>query len=287
MRTEKAMYDLILDYARRDPRVRVVGLVGSRANPNAPRDNFQDYDITFLVRDLDSFRSSETWLDYFGPRVITQKPNAMRHPEPGSENELVYLMLFEDGNRIDLSISPVETLPGYLASDRMMVILLDKDGLVGDLPVPTDRDYWIQPPDAKAYDDCSNEFWWVNPYVAKGLARDEILYAAWHLERCVRVELLTMLGWKVGCEVGFKRSLGKQYKYLKPYLSPEEWSLLMRTYRLDTAGNVWQALFAAQALFRLSAKRVAEALGFDYPPYDGKVSAYVQIIYAQYRLGVD
>ena len=40
MRTEQEMYNLILDYAERDPRVRGVLLNGSRANPAAPLDRF-------------------------------------------------------------------------------------------------------------------------------------------------------------------------------------------------------------------------------------------------------
>ncbi|MFZ3071299.1 MAG: aminoglycoside 6-adenylyltransferase [Anaerolineaceae bacterium] len=192
MRTEQEMYDLLLNYANEDPRVRVVGMVGSRANPKAPRDAFQDYDITYLVSDLDSFKSSEEWLRYFGRRIIMQKPDEMGNPPPNAGAQLAYLMLFEDGNRIDLSIIPIEKLHQYLAEDRMLKILLDKDGLIQLAPAPTDEDYWLQKPTAKQFDDCCNEFWWVSPYVAKGLCRDEFLYAAHHLE-IVRAELLKML----------------------------------------------------------------------------------------------
>ena len=56
MRSEKEMYDLILGFARADERVRGVILNGSRANPNAPRDKYQDYDIVYVVRDFNSFQ---------------------------------------------------------------------------------------------------------------------------------------------------------------------------------------------------------------------------------------
>ena len=62
MRTEQEMYDLILGFARQDERVRVVAMNGSRANPNAPRDAFQDYDIVYLVTEMDSFLAGDAWL---------------------------------------------------------------------------------------------------------------------------------------------------------------------------------------------------------------------------------
>ena len=52
MRTEQEMYNLILDYAERDPRVRGVLLNGSRANPAAPLDRFRDFDIVYLVTSM-------------------------------------------------------------------------------------------------------------------------------------------------------------------------------------------------------------------------------------------
>ena len=48
------MVDLILDFARRDECIRIVTINSSRANPNAPRDASQDYDIVFIVTEMDN-----------------------------------------------------------------------------------------------------------------------------------------------------------------------------------------------------------------------------------------
>ena len=45
MRTETEMMELILSVAKEDERIRAVYMNGSRTNPNAPKDLFQDYDI--------------------------------------------------------------------------------------------------------------------------------------------------------------------------------------------------------------------------------------------------
>ena len=51
MRSEREMLDLILNTAQRDDRVRAVIITGSKVNPNAPKDFFQDYDIVYVVTD--------------------------------------------------------------------------------------------------------------------------------------------------------------------------------------------------------------------------------------------
>ena len=65
MRTEEEMYALILNVAKNDPRIRGVILNGSRANPNAPKDSFQDFDIVYLVEELDPFIHDQNWIDLF------------------------------------------------------------------------------------------------------------------------------------------------------------------------------------------------------------------------------
>ena len=50
MRTEKQIYEMILNFAKTDERIRMVTLEGSRTNINILPDDFQDYDITFLYQ---------------------------------------------------------------------------------------------------------------------------------------------------------------------------------------------------------------------------------------------
>ena len=45
MRSEKQIYEMILNFAKSDERIRMVTLEGSRTNVNIPADDFQDYDI--------------------------------------------------------------------------------------------------------------------------------------------------------------------------------------------------------------------------------------------------
>ncbi|MBR3842430.1 MAG: aminoglycoside 6-adenylyltransferase, partial [Christensenellaceae bacterium] len=57
MRSESEMMSLIMGFAERDERVRAVYMNGSRTNPNAPKDIFQDYDIVYVVRNFEEFKN--------------------------------------------------------------------------------------------------------------------------------------------------------------------------------------------------------------------------------------
>ena len=275
MRSEKEMYELILSVAEKDERVRIVGMNGSRTNPNVPKDDFQDYDIVYVVTDMQSFLDHPSWIDIFGQRVILQMPEAMDLYPPELGNWFSYLMLFEDETRIDLILVPIEELNKYLQNDKLIKILLDKDHRVPVLPPSTDKDYWVQRPTAAYFDDCCNEFWWLSTYVVKGLCRDELPYAIDHLTN-MRNQLYTMLSWQVGIEIDFSASMGKNYKYIKNYLSINVWKDVMKTYRNDTKGNIWSSFWKCCELFRNASTGVALQMEFKYPEYDEKVTRYLE-----------
>ena len=274
MRTEQEMVDLILEVARQDERIRVVAMNGSRANPNAPRDAFQDYDIVYVVTEMASYLTDDAWLDYFGRRGIMQKPDAMELFPSDGRTRFAYLMQFEDGNRIDLTLLPRQELEQYLKEDSIIRILLDKDRRVPALPKSSDSDYWIKRPTPGMFDDCCNEFWWLSTYVAKGLARNELPYAIAHLD-LMRKQLMTMLSWQIGLEKGFNFSIGKQFKYLKQHLSDDVWQNLCATWNAGSPEACVQALEGMLALFREVSKDLAQRFGHNYPDYDAKVSSYL------------
>ena len=276
MHSEQQMLSLILHTAQTDPRVRAVIMNGSRANPNAPRDIFQDFDIVYLVTEVASFKADPAWIDVFGERMILQLPDDMADPPPEPGDGYAYLIQFMDGNRIDLSLYPVDQL-NQLGRDSQSILLLDKDGIVEPFPPASDRDYLPQPPTAKQFDDCCNEFWWVSPYVAKGLWRGEITYAKWMIDQAVRDQVMKMLTWYVGIKTDFRKSPGKMGKYLDQFLEPELWELLLHTYADASYENNWDALETMGDLFRRTAIPVAGHFGYEYPfGDDERVSAHVR-----------
>src|SRR5512138_3258210 len=199
MRTEQQMFDLIVETARCDERIRAVIMNGSRANPNARRDSFQDFDIVYIVTDVEPFRHNLEWIQRFGELMILQMPDEMQDPPPDKDGSFAYLMQFMDGNRIDLGLFTLAQWKER-GSDSQSILLLDKDGIINPFPPTSESDYFPKPPTAKAFFDCCNEFWWVSPYTAKGLWRQEIPYAKYVQDHYVREMLDKMLQWHIGIQ---------------------------------------------------------------------------------------
>ena len=170
------MMDLILRFVGMHDDIRAVVMNGSRVNPLARKDPFQDYDIACYVRDIAPYRRNADIPPFFGKIMILQTPEDMGDPPPENDGSYAYLMQFMDGNRIDLSFHPLEKI-NDIKDDSLSVVLMDKDHAIGELPPPGDKSYLPMKPTAKAFDDCCNEFWWLNNYVAKGLWRGELTYA--------------------------------------------------------------------------------------------------------------
>ena len=267
MRSEKEMYELILGTAEEDGRIRAVYMNGSRTNRNAPRDLFQDYDIVYVVNETREFYEDPEWIDRFGERLYMQMPELMDQMmgmEMDLDANFGWLMQFADGNRIDLHVQSIPYARENIIKDKLCRILLDKDGILPGMPEPTDEEHWVKRPSEQEFLYECNEFWWCLNSVAKGLWREEIPYVMDMLNFHVRPQLITLLSWKIGRETEYRRSVGKCGKYMKNFLSAEEWERFLRTYPDAKTEHIWDAVEEMCGLFDDTAREEATELGFDY-----------------------
>ena len=269
MRTEPEILDLILQTAK-SLKVEAVAMSGSRTNPKAPKDEFQDYDVVYVVDDLDNLTSNLAWLDQFGTRIIEQ------HNILG--NRRLYLMLFEDGNRIDLTLCPKEYVKEWVESEGDFTVLKDPKGLfVPHSPSP--QRYWTSPASQTDFEKACNEFWWVSAYVVKGIHRKQAIYATDHLYGICQQELLKVLAWRVAADKG-TIDIGKNYKYLFNYLPAEKEKEFSNLLDFSSSDKITQSLFSTMNLFHREAHILAQKMRFDY---DMEV-AEKMIQYAEERL---
>jgi aminoglycoside 6-adenylyltransferase len=265
MRSETEIKNLILDFAKQDNRIRAVLLNGSRANPNIKPDQLQDFDIVFIVYNLESFTADHSWTNVFGEQIIFQLPGEMTFGEKNIHQEktsFAYLMLFDDKNRIDLTLLLKQKITSGYKPDSLTILWLDKDNLFTNLPPPGDKDYHIKKPTEKEFLDTCNEFWWVSTYVIKGLLRNEIIYAKQMLETIVRPMFMKVIEWKVGIENEFGVSAGKAGKFLKTYLPNEVYEKILLTYSAYELEDNWKSLFLMTEIFQQTSNFVADKLGF-------------------------
>jgi aminoglycoside 6-adenylyltransferase len=217
----------------------------------------------YVVNQLYTFLMDHSWVDIFGDRSMMQMPEQMCFGEK-QEHSFAYLILFTDGNRIDLTLYPVEKLATHFKHDSLTRVLLDKDNLFNNLPLPSEKDYLIQPPSQKEFTDVCNEFWWVSSYVVKGLCRNEITYAKYMLEIPVRHMFLKIIEWHTGIQTNFSVSFGKAGKRIKDHVEPDLYAEILSTYPDANPDAIWKALFHMISLFGDIARQVAKHMNFSY-----------------------
>jgi len=279
MRNEKDIMDLIIYTAEQDDRIRAVVMNGSRTNPNVKKDIFQDYDIVYIVKDIESFTCDHSWVDLFGERIMMQMPEDKVQPPAENTGHFIYLMQFTDGNRINLNLIPLEKIDDLLKPDSLSKLLLDKDNLIGSLPPSNDRDYHIKRPSEKEFLDTCNEFWWICMNISKGIWREELPYAMFMYEQINRNVLNRMIEWSIGIDTNFTKSAGKLGKYFKDFLEKDEWNEFLATYSDSDYENLWKSLFTMCDLFRKKAIKVAIQFNFNYQyDEDKNVTDYLQKI---------
>ncbi|PFY30798.1 aminoglycoside adenylyltransferase [Bacillus toyonensis] len=277
MRTEKEMLDLIINTAKEDERIRAVIMNGSRVNPNVKKDCFQDYDIMYVVNDIQSFISNYNWIHRFGEIMIVQMPEEMSLIPADEDGKFPYLMQFMDGNRIDLTLVPVELIKKFVGKDSLSKLLLDKDNCLGEFPPASDKDYLVKKPTEKEFLDCCNEFWWCSTNVGKGLWREELTYAKGMLEGPMRDMLVVMLEWHIGMKTKFTANAGKFGKYFEQYVEKDVWEQFKRTFSNAEYENIWDSFFIMGNLFRKVANEIANTYEYQYPQDDDdKVTSYLK-----------
>ena len=269
MRTETEMLSLLIKIAK-NLKVKAVALSGSRTNQKVQTDEFQDYDLVYIVDDIDNLTSDLSWLDLFGKRILEQ--------EVRLGHRRLFLMLFEDGNRIDLTLCSKVHIKEWVESEANFIVLEDPKGLF--VPhSPTPQRYWTSPASAIEFEKACNEFWWVSAYVVKGICRKQVIYATDHLYGICQQELLKILAWQVASEKG-EVDIGKNYKYLFNYLPAEQKKEFSDLLDFSSIDKITQSLLATMQLFHREAQRLAQKLGFDYD----KEVAEKMIEYAEARL---
>ena len=269
MRTETEMLDAISQIAR-SLQVEAVALSASRTDTKAPKDEFQDYDVVYVVDDLDNLTRNFSWLDQFGKRIIEQ--------EVTLGHRRLYLMLFEDGNRIDLTLCPKDQIQEWLENEADFTVLEDPKGLFESY-YPRPERFWIHPASEMDFKKTCNEFWWVSAYVVKGICRKQVIYATDHLYGICQQELLKVVAWQVAADKG-TIDIGKNYKYLFNYLPAEKEKQFSNLLDFSSLEKLTQSLFATMELFHQEAQFLAHKMGFDY---DMEVAEKI-IEYAEERL---
>jgi len=276
----------LIKWAEQRDSIRAMFLTSTRAVPNAPLDEYSDYDVVLIVKDVHPFFEDRSWLEEFGEVLVPYWDPI--HPDPDYGIEMfANVIQYADGLKIDFTLWPIKLLQKIIQSstpfpelDAGYRILLDKEHLTNDLQPPTYKAYIPARPTNDEYQKNIEDFFSDAPYVAKCLLRGELFPVKWALDFDMKhVFLRPMLGWRAEIDYGWSVPVGALGKGLKKKLPPELWTQLESTYAGADIDENWEALFRTMTLFRQVAKEVGEALGYDYPQeLDERVVAFVKMM---------
>lgn len=259
----------ILDTARKDDRIRMVVMTGSRVNPASEVDPLSDFDIIYFVRDLHSFTGNDQWIaQTFGPILIMQKPDDwFTHPYDFSGNDpFTYLVRFLNGTRMDLTLMDVDNIPKRIVDgdwDLGEILLKKEDMQFFEWKSDPDR-FLVKKPAIKEYEDTFNEFLWLATYVAKGIRRRQFLYVKVIREQYQAEMLINMISWSAAIDFNFEISTGKFHHLLPRYLPPSTWHELEACLTSSNLDDAFQNELKMMHLFEIHSSKVALSLGLPF-----------------------
>ena len=260
MQNSNEVIDKILNFAQIETNVRAVVMNGSRVNPNALKDEFQDYDIVFYVLNSkeEKYKLDQSWIDNFGKLVICQQNDF----EAGY---YIFLMQFFSGVRIDLCFRDISTLNNAIKEDSLTEVLLDKDNRIRNIPIANELTYFVRKPTGQEWDDCLNELFWIQICIIKAIVREEILLAHYFYTNIFISEIQKLVSWHIGYRYKWEVNIGKAGKWILKYLEKSIHSDFIRLFKLNTIDDYFENIKVAQVLIQCIGSKLGHALGYKYP----------------------
>lgn len=257
-----SILDKLFDIANKNNSIRTVVMNGSRVNPNITPDEYQDYDIVFYVNNYQEFIDDLAFIDALGDVLVKQSSLDQRDGLETINESFTYMTQYKDGSRVDLTIRDIKYALKDFESDSLSRVLLDKEDL-GLINNPNESSYYVKKITKEEFAFTVNEFYWVCPYVAKGLARNQLFYAMKHMN-ILRIELENMIDWFIGKTFDFKISVGKGKSRYQELLSEEMYEIYKLTYPKLETKEIIKALKVSINLFDQLASALSTEYNFEY-----------------------
>ena len=267
--------DRVIEVAKNDERVRLVMLNGSRAHKNHPIDGYSDFDVVYYVNNVSPFLENHFLLEAFNPILICQTKDDQIFPEVTDFLGYIYMMQFEDGSRLDLSLCSVDDLEENIKEKDYYQLLLDKDYRLNEDFCIDEKVFTISPPTQDYFNAAVKEFYWLSLYVMKGVERTMVPYAIGHLSLMRRC-LDAVIEWYIGIQFGWDIEVGKAGKDYDKYLDERYYSNYLKTFPNAEKSAVYDALGTMMLLFFYLSTSVSIYLNYPLQEDYQKIIRYMQ-----------
>ncbi|MFB9768850.1 aminoglycoside 6-adenylyltransferase [Lactiplantibacillus modestisalitolerans] len=255
----------LMEYGRAQSWVRAIGTEGSRNDPQARSDAWQDIDMTYFTTDVTQF-DFEDWCQTFGKPLMCQHLVGQNLFNSEGHQWDVHLVQLGGLARIDLKIAPISVMRTYLAADSLNTINWSRNS-VALTRQPDNHTHWVGTPDQAQFDAALNEFYWCAGNVVKCLARRQVMAANEINNRNVRPELLRLLAWNAAIPLKGRFDPGSEYRYLGARLPRVIQRQIMATYQQGDLVASRQSLQTELMAIQWCQTQLVDALDLTLPDF--------------------
>lgn len=265
----------IIKWGQTTHEVRAMILTGSRASRNQT-DFLSDYDIAIFGNDC-NFISDDRWIENIDNYLICihDKFIFLSYTIP------TRLTIFKDISKVDFSFYPLEILSQLIsdlpdAYNAGYGILIDKDELLRDMPLPDYKAYQCRKPDEKEFKRNFDEFWFEVYHVAKYLWRDD-LWTAKLRDIAAKEKLRQMIEWNHAADFNWNFAPGCDGKRMNSWIDKNILQQLEQCWSGFNKDDNIQSLQATIELYRKLSTDTARRLGYDYnKEVDKNISSFIE-----------
>lgn len=254
----------IINWANSIHGIRALILSGSLTG-KGKQDVLSDYDIAVYGNEFD-FIENDDWLNSIQEHWVCIHDcfKLLGYEIP------TRLTIFDAYFKVDFSFHPMEELQRMI--DEKIIpddynigyeVLLDKDGLLKELPKPTYKGFELIKPDEKIFRENVKEFWFECYHVAKYLYRND-LWIVKARDHATKKFLLQMMEWNEACKRNWNFSPKDHGKQMNDWIDKNYWSELQNCFGRFDKEESWNALMNTIQLYQTVAKETAKFLDYSY-----------------------
>lgn len=254
----------ITNWAKEDENIRSLLVEGSVAQGSA--DELSDVDVSIFARDIESLINDNSWISKIA-NVWVYSPDKYNFNNSAIHTRLV---IYEGGVKVDYSLWNVNLIEQLINSNNSKKfttgykVILDKDGLLKNLPQPSSKFRVSQKPSEEEFIFTIKEFWFESYHVAKYLKRED-LWMVKSRDWAIKELLLTIMEWQTLAKNNWNTDVKWMGKNIKQWLEPEIYNRLNNIFGHFDLEDSWKSLLTNIDLFRDLSKEVAKLLNYSYP----------------------